>query len=117
MSQKYEVTGKIILINDTQTFASGFKKREFVIEESDGKYPQQIKFEAMKEGCDRLDSYQIGEDVCVSFNLRGNEYNGKYYVSLAAWKVERVGGEQSRPVQKSMPAAPAQVDDLDSIPF
>ena len=23
----------------------------------------------------------------MSFNLRGNEYKGKYYVSLSAWKV------------------------------
>ncbi|MDR8464897.1 DUF3127 domain-containing protein, partial [Acinetobacter baumannii] len=30
---KYELTGRIKGINETQTFASGFQKREFIVEE------------------------------------------------------------------------------------
>ena len=95
MSEAYKLTGKIIVLNDTQTFASGFAKREFVVETTDDKYPQQIKLEAVKAGCDKLDAFRIGDEVSVDFNLRGNEFNGKYYVSLSAWKIERVG--QSHP--------------------
>ena len=88
MSQKYEATGQIKVIGDTQSFASGFSKREFVITTDDGKYPQDLKFEVAKDGCAKLDAFDIGEFVTVAFNLRGNEYNGKYYVNLSAWKVE-----------------------------
>ena len=42
------VTGKIKLINDTQTFASGFSKREFVVTTAE-QYPQDIKFETIKD--------------------------------------------------------------------
>ena len=37
------------VINDIQTFNSGFTKREFVVQVEDGNYPQMIKFECVKE--------------------------------------------------------------------
>lgn len=93
----YELTGTIKQIGETQTFPSGFSKREFVVNTADEKYPQAIKIEAVKEGCDRLDAYSIGDEITVGFNIRGNEYNGKFYVSLSAWKFDRQA--VSRPAQ------------------
>ena len=83
-----QISGEIIVIADTQSFASGFCKREFVIRTSE-KYPQEIKMEAVKDGCDKLDAYSVGDMINVDFNIRGSEYNGKRYVSLAAWKLEK----------------------------
>jgi hypothetical protein len=83
-----QISGEIIAIADTQSFASGFRKREFVVRTAE-KYPQEIKLEAVKDGCDKLDSYSLGDMINVDFNIRGSEYNGKRYVSLAAWKIEK----------------------------
>jgi len=86
-----KLVGKIKLINPTQNYDSGFSKREFVITTQE-QYPQDIKLELVKDKCAVLDGYSVGQDVEVSFNLRGNEFNGKYYVSLQAWKINKVGG-------------------------
>lgn len=91
----YEATGKIKLINDTQTFPSGFSKREFVVTTSDGKYPQDLKFEMVKDKCATLDEYSVEQEVLVNFDIRGNEYQGKYYVNLSCWKLQGQGGEGS----------------------
>lgn len=88
----YEASGKIKLISDTQNFPSGFSKREFVVTTGDGKYPQDLKFEMVKDKCATLDDYKEGNDVKVSFDIRGNEYNGKYYVNLSCWKLEGGSG-------------------------
>ncbi len=88
----YEAQGTIKVINDTQTFGSGFTKREFVITTGDSKYPQDIKFEIVKDKCAQLDQYAIGQQVAVSFDIRGNEYNGKYYVNLNCWKIQAGAG-------------------------
>jgi hypothetical protein len=80
------ITGKLKVKFDTQTFESGFQKREFVVTTAE-QYPQDIKLELVKDKCSVLDSLQVGQELTVDFNLRGNEYNGKYYVSLQAWKV------------------------------
>ena len=87
----YETAGKLKWIGTTQSFPSGFTKREFVVTTAADKYPQDLKFEVVKDKCPLLDPYQLGQDVQVSFDLRGNEYNGKYYVSLACWKIQAAG--------------------------
>jgi len=87
----YETTGAIKLINDIQTFSSGFEKREFVIT-TDEKYPQDIKLELIKDDVVKTDQFKVGDNVKVSWNLRGNEYNEKFYVNLQAWRIEAVEG-------------------------
>ena len=86
MSETYQLTGTVKEIMDLQTFESGFCKREFVVTSED-QWPQSIKLEAVKDKCASLDSVQIGQRVTVKFNLRGNEYNGRYYVNLQAWYI------------------------------
>jgi hypothetical protein len=89
----YEASGKIKVINATQNFASGFTKREFVVTTAVDKYPQDLKFEFVKDKCALLDKFKVGQDVQVSFDIRGNEYNGKYYVNLSAWKIQPAGSQ------------------------
>lgn len=105
----YEAKGNIKWIGDTQSFPSGFSKREFVVTTQHDKYPQDIKFEVVKEKCAMLDEYSIGSEVTVSFDIRGNEYNGKYYVNLACWKLQggSEGGGDARTERRSS-APPAR---------
>jgi single-stranded DNA-binding protein len=124
MSKTFEIEGTLKVISETQSFASGFTKREFVVEVEDGKYPQMIKFEVVKDKTALLDQLSEGDPVSVAFDIRGNEYNGRYYVNLNAWKVERGsgggsgsgGGGSSRPAsnpssQSAPSSAPAIAND------
>jgi len=113
-----EVTGTIKLIEETQTFESGFSKREFVVTTSE-QYPQDIKLEFTKDKCSILDKYKEGQDVTVGFNLRGNEYNGKYYVNLQAWKIGHNDGTEVilEEVQEKKKPQPIQEIEGDSLPF
>jgi len=114
-----ELKGKIKLINPTETFGSGFTKREFVITTAE-QYPQDVKFEVVKDKCDLLDKFAVGQEVNVHMNIRGNEYGGKYYVSLQAWKIESQAVAPSRVATTPMATqAPQQVSEPDEsdIPF
>lgn len=85
-----EIKGKIIKIGEVQTFNSGFKKIEFVVK-TDDKYPQEIKFEIFKDGCEKFKDYnKLGDIVSVKFNIKGNEWENKHYVSLIAWNVSKI---------------------------
>jgi len=83
-----DIEGSIKLILEPQTFSSGFQKREFVITTKE-QYPQDIKFELIKDRIDIIDAYKAGDVIKVHFNIRGNEYNGKYFVNLQAWRIEQ----------------------------
>jgi len=83
----YELTGKVKLVMDVQEFDSGFKKREFVVTTEDDRYPQDISFETLAERINLLDNIQPGQEVTVTFDIRGREYNGRYFNNLNAWKI------------------------------
>ena len=91
---KYQLSGKIKTISDLQTFASGFSKREFVVTTED-RFPQDIKLEFHKERTSSLDNIVVNDSVTVEFDIRGNEYQGKYYVSLVAWKIDNQANSNS----------------------
>ena len=78
MAQTFETEGTLKLLYDVQTFASGFAKREFVVEVPDGKYPQMLKFECVKDKISMLDGIRIGDPVKVSFDIRGSEYKERF---------------------------------------
>ena len=127
----YEASGKIKLISEVQSFASGFTKREFVVTTAHDKFPQDLKFEVVKDKCSMLDSFKTGDEVQVNFDIRGNEYNGKYFVNLSCWKLQAAGGASEEPSrstsnaprgQASSNAEPSRADlrnddDFDDVPF
>jgi len=88
----YDLTGTVKLVMDQQSFDSGFTKREFVVTTDDDRYPQEIKFECVKDKVSLLDNVLAGSRVTVTFDMRGNEYNERYYVNLTAWKIEQTSG-------------------------
>ena len=87
MSDKIDIKGKVDKILDVQEFSSGFRKQVIVIE-VDGKFPQKVAVEFGKEKIDLLSSVAVGNEVSASVNIRGSEYNGRYFVSLAGWKID-----------------------------
>ena len=125
MSKAFELEGKIKVINEIQSFDSGFTKREFVVEVEDGKYPQMIKFECVRDKTALTDGLEAGDPVKVTFDIRGNEYKGRYYVNLNAWKLEKGGGagagsasqpeygdEDAPPSESSEPPGETVEDDI-----
>lgn len=86
---KYELTGKLLHKYDTQEFASGFTKREFVMDNG-SQYQNETPFELIKEKTTEIDQYEIGDTLKVSFNLAGREYGGRHFLNLRAWRIELV---------------------------
>lgn len=87
----YELSGTVKVIFDEQTFGSGFNKREFVVTTEDDKYPQDIKFECLKEKVELVDKLKTGDKVKVTFDINGREWNEKYFVNLKAFRIETAG--------------------------
>ncbi len=114
----YELTGTIKLIFDPKTFNSGFTKREMVVTVEDGRYEQEILLEFVQDKVSLLESLSPGDKVTVTFDIRGREYNGRYFNNLQGWKVETPGvGASPQPGDEAPPfPSPDDFDDSD-IPF
>ena len=113
----YEMKGTVKRLFDVwKSDTSEFYKREFVLTTAE-QYPSDVKFSALKEKSDQLSQIKEGDQVLVKFDVRGREYNDRYYVDLNAWRVEKMGAEapsggeggQEQPAAATadIPAAPA----------
>lgn len=74
--------------------------RDYVLE-IPGQYPKFFVFTVFGE--ERIKAFALRKDetVTVSFDIDANEYQGKWYNKVQAWKVDRVAGMQ--PVQQVPP--------------
>ena len=102
----FEITGKLYKKFATESKSEKFQTREFVIEVADGNYPQLIKFQLVQDRCQILDNYNEGEEIKVHFDLRGREWQGKFFTTLNSWRIEHSNGEtvagsgSTQPVQQ-----------------
>ena len=105
----FELNGVVKLKRDEQKVSDSFKKREFVVTDNSSNYPQHILFQLTQERCRQLDEINVGDQVKVSFFIKGREWQGKdgsgvkYFTSLDAWKVER--GSKEYVQESSAPAS------------
>jgi len=123
-----EITGTIKKINETQTFASGFLKRDFVVL-TDEQYPQPINIELLSDKVDIIDYHKVGAKVKVHINIRGREWTSpqgdvKYFNSIVGWRIENLAGEptEAKPLQNSQETKANEKnvfteDEDDDLPF
>lgn len=124
----FEVEGKLHKKFDTENKTDTFQAREFVIEIGEGNYPQFIKFQLTQDRCALVDNHEVGNQIKVYFDLRGREWNEKYFTNLNAWKIE--GGAQAAavpapeggqeapfPTSEPVNSNADQSNDLDDLPF
>jgi hypothetical protein len=111
----FKLTGTLKVANATQVVSEKFSKREFVIETTD-QYPQLVMFQLTQDKCELLNSYAPGNQLEVSFNLRGREWTSpagevKYFNTLEAWRLERLDGN-GESIQDKAHAPNEEEDDL-----
>jgi hypothetical protein len=107
-----EITGKLLVKYDTQQVSEKFKKREFVLELADdingNTYTNYAKMQLVQAKCDIIDRFNVGDQVKVSFNIKGSRYerDGKesYFTNLDAWRVEAAGAAQPANNYNQQPA-------------
>lgn len=124
-----EVQGAIKVIREVQEISATFKKRELVIT-TDEQYPQTLSIEFVQDKTDLLNKFEVGQNVKVSINLRGREWENpqtkeiKYFNSIQGWRIELLENSNTDddlpPLDNLSPFEPASDtndEDLDDLPF
>jgi len=114
-----KVTGKITKINEVTsgTSAAGkeWKKLSFLLETTE-EYNNLYCFEVFGE--EKVDQFvkfnRVGQDVDVDFNVKTNEWNGKYFTSLGAWKIFKADVAD---VADAPEGVEVEADESDDLPF
>lgn len=99
-----------------------FRKREFVLTESSGNYPQHIQFQLTQDRCSLINPYNVGDEITVHFNLRGREWTSpqgeiRYFNTIEAWKIEGAQNTAGAPPSMQQPYMPPMSSESDDMPF
>ena len=130
-----EVVGKIIQVLPEQggvskTSGKEWKLQAYVLETQE-QYPKKVHFEVFGEDRIKANPCQLDDVVTVSFDIESREFNGRWYTSIRAWKIQQgVVTSEVDPVPVAAPtmaAAPqanvatfdaaAGVDETTDLPF
>lgn len=120
----FEMDCVVVKIMDTETFPSGFSKRNIVVK-TEERFPQDILVEFLKDNAKMVEPLKEGTRIKLSFDLRGREYNGRYFVSVAGWKVVNLDAVDnaaqettavSEPVSSVLPTD-IDIEDDENLPF
>ena len=98
----FELSGKIIAVLDRKSGISktgtSWSVQQYVIETHE-QYPQKMCFDVFGE--DKISQFniQIGDELKLFFDVDAREYNGRWYNSFKAWKVEKVNESLLQTIQ------------------
>ena len=109
-----EVVGKIIQVLPAQEGVgrngNPWKVQPYVLETLD-QYPRKVHFEVFGEDRIKQNPCDIDQLVTVSFDIESREFNGRWYTSIRAWRIQQGDVTQAgvAPAAAPVAAAPAQV--------
>jgi hypothetical protein len=102
-----DISGKIIAVLPIATGQGKngtWRSQDYVLETAD-QYPKKVCFNLFG---DKIDQFPIAIDdqVNVSFDVESREYNGRWYTTIRAWKIEKnvVSASQGSASSFSAPA-------------
>ncbi len=103
-----EVVGKIIQVLPIQEGVgrngNPWKLQAYVLETLD-QYPRKVHFEVFGEDRIKQNPCELDQLVTVSFDIESREFNGRWYTSIRAWKIQQ--GDTTQAVAPVAPAQPA----------
>ena len=103
-----EVVGKIIQVLPAQEGVgrngNPWKVQPYVLETLD-QYPRKVHFEVFGEDRIKQNPCELDQLVTVSFDIESREFNGRWYTSIRAWRIQQ--GDTTQAATAPATAAPA----------
>ena len=117
-----EISGKIIQVLPEQggvskTSGKEWKLQAYVLETQE-QYPRKVHFEVFGEDRIKANPCQLDDIVTVSFDIESREFNGRWYTSIRAWKIQQgvvdAAAPQIVPAAQPVAAPQANVETFDA---
>ncbi len=87
-----DIVGKIIQVLPEQSGMSKtgnpWKVQSYVLETQE-QYPRKVCFEIFGEDRIKNNPCKVDDVVTVSFDIESREFNGRWYTSIRAWRVQQ----------------------------
>ena len=106
-----EINGKVIAVLPIATGEGKngtWKSQDYVLE-TGGQYPKKVCFNLFGDSIEKF-NVGIDDEIKVSYDIESREYNGRWFTTIRAWKVEKEANVSQGAVVNDVPAPPAGDD-------
>ena len=93
--------------NGTSQSGKSWQKREFIIEETVGNYPNSMVITAFGDRVEKLNTLRVGDYVTARFDTQAREYNGRVFNNITLYDITQPQA-QAQQMQQAYIGAPAQ---------
>lgn len=104
-----DIVGKIIQVlpeqSGTSKTGNPWKVQSYVLETQE-QYPRKVCFEIFGEDRIKNNPCKVDDVVTVSFDIESREFNGRWYTSIRAWRVQQ-GAVAAAPATAQPTAQPS----------
>ena len=102
-----EIVGKIVQVlpeqgGQSKTTGKDWKLQAYVLETQE-QYPRKVHFEVFGEDRIKANPCQLDDVVTVSFDIESREFNGRWYTSIRAWKIQQGVATAETPAAAAAP--------------
>lgn len=101
-----EISGKVIqklpLQEGTGRNGNPWKAQSAILETQD-QYPRKVCFEVFGEDRINNNPFEVDDVITISFDIDSHEFNGRWYTSIRAYRVQK-GVVESAPADAPAPA-------------
>lgn len=106
-----KLTKKLEVQKGTSKAGKEWKKQSFIVE-TDEQYNNLYCFELFGK-IEQLEKFKENDTISVDFNVNCNEYKGRYYTTLQAWRLENKGNDIPEPPKGEK----VEVEETNDLPF
>jgi hypothetical protein len=85
----FDLSCTVVAVGPARTTDKGFRFRELLVATNNKRFPQTVPVQLSGPRVDAAGTLHEGEEIVLTFSLRGREYNGKHYVAVDGWKIQR----------------------------
>lgn len=109
-----EIKGTIIqalpMQSGTSKAGNAWKKREYILENTEGQFPRKICFTCFGDNADRV-QLTPGQRVTMHFDIESREYQGRWYTECRCWRadIEQADAQAPAAANAGMPVPPPPV--------
>lgn len=105
-----EIKGTIIHalpeVSGTSKNGNPWKKREYVLENTDGQFPRKVAFTCFGDNADKI-QLAVGQVVTIYFDIESREWNGRWFTDIRCWRADIEPQAGAAPAAAAAPSAGA----------
>lgn len=85
----FEIACIVVAAGAPRTTDKGFRFRELLVQTCNRRFPQTVPIQFSGRRVDAVAMLKEGDEILVTASLRGHAFNGKHYVQVEGWKIQR----------------------------